>query len=103
VPLANVPNSLQLLQRSTTSSSSLPLPLLPIASPSFVDDCQLALLEASRRAADAEESNINWSSTAVMNQSHFSNPPPPPPPPQLQPQPRMSRGTTTLAERWMSL
>jgi hypothetical protein len=97
--LANAPHSLQQQQRSSTSSSSLPL--LPIASPSFVNDCHLALLEASCRAAgaaaEADDSNSNWSSTAVMTESHASNPPPPP-----QPQPRMSRGTT-LAERWMSL
>jgi hypothetical protein len=57
----------------------------------------VALLEASYRAAaaEADDSNSNWSSTSVT-QSHASNLPPPPP------QLRMSRGTT-LAERWMSL
>jgi hypothetical protein len=74
------------------SSSSL----LPIASPSFVDPFELALLEASCRAAydEADGSNSNWSGTAVMTEWQHSNPPPP--------QPRRSRGTT-LAERWMSL
>jgi hypothetical protein len=97
--LASVPHSLQ-QQHSTTSSSS-PL-LLPIASPSFVDPLELALLEVSCRAAAAAaaatgDSNCNWSSTIVMTEPHASNPPPPPP---LQP--RTSR-STTLAERWMSL
>jgi hypothetical protein len=92
--LANSPHSLQQQQqRSTTSSSSLQPLLQPIASPSFVEHCQLALLEASCRAeADDSNSNSNWSSTAVT-ESHASNPPQ---------QPRMPRGTT-LAERWMSL